>query len=665
MATDGHIYELYFDADGWHASDLYDNAHATVPALNGPSAFELAGLQQAFYRGTDEHVQELSWDIAGWHPHDLTIEAGGPLVRESPASYGFQGQSTQHVVYVASDELTGGHVHELWRDSHGGWHDGGNLTAITGAPTLADGQPSVYAFEAQFTQHVFYRGIDGNIHELRWATDTSGWHYWGNLTAQTGAPKAAGDPRGYVFVPQDTQHVVYQGVDGHIHELWWDTIWHHNDLTTRTGAPAAGSDPIGYIFGYLSDTQHVVYNSADHHIIELVWQPLATNPQFLADVSGDKLADIVAFGDEGVWVALGKGDGTFYFPQRAIPDFGFVAGSWRVDRHVRLVGDVTGDGRADVVGFGDAGVYVARAAGGGEFNPVQFPIPDLGYASGWRVDRHPRFLADLRNKGRADIVGFGDAGVYVAPSNGDGTFDFSPVPVVPDFGYVAGGWRVDRHPRFLADLRGIGIADIVGFGDAGVYVAFGNGDGTFNFSPVPVVPDFGYDQGWRVDRHPRFLADLSGKGLLDIVAFGDAGVYVARAKGGGAFYLPELVIPDFGYNAGGRRVDRHPRFVADVSGDGRADIVGFGDAGVYVARSKPDGSFDYTPVPVLAAFGYDPGGWRVGRNPRFLADLRGNGRADIVGFGNVGVRTALSNIGGTFGAVQLAAPDFGYEARTW
>jgi hypothetical protein len=221
-----------------------------------PSAFELAGLQQVFYRGIDQHVQELSWDIAGWHPRDLTIEAGRPLVRASPASYGFQGRSTQHVVYVTSDELTGGHVHELWRDSHGAWHDGGNLTAITGAPTLADGQPSVYAFEAQFTQHVFYRGIDGNIHELRWGTDTSGWHYWGNLTAQTGAPKAAGDPRGHVFVPQDTQHVVY--------------------------------------------------NSADHHIIELVWQPLATNPQFLADVSGDKLADIVAFGDEGVWVALGK-----------------------------------------------------------------------------------------------------------------------------------------------------------------------------------------------------------------------------------------------------------------------------------------------------------------------------------------------------------------------
>jgi hypothetical protein len=36
---------------------------------------------------------------------------------------------------------------------------------------------------------------------------------------------------------------------------------------------------------------------------------------------------------------------------------------------------------------------------------------------------------------------------------------------------------------------------------------------------------------------------------------------------------------------GGGRVDRHPRFLADTTGDGRADIVGFGDAGVWLFRS--------------------------------------------------------------------------------
>jgi hypothetical protein len=32
---------------------------------------------------------------------------------------------------------------------------------------------------------------------------------------------AAGDPVGYMFDAQGTQHVDCRGLDGHIHELWW------------------------------------------------------------------------------------------------------------------------------------------------------------------------------------------------------------------------------------------------------------------------------------------------------------------------------------------------------------------------------------------------------------------------------------------------------------
>jgi hypothetical protein len=73
-------------------------------------------------------------------------------------------------------------------------------------------------------------------------------------------------------------------------------------------------------------------------------------------------------------------------------------------------------------------------------------VNNYGYdAGGWRVDLHPRIMADTTGDGRADIVGFGNAGVFVSTSNGDGTFA-PPVRVVDNFGYNAGGWRVDRHP---------------------------------------------------------------------------------------------------------------------------------------------------------------------------------------------------------------------------
>jgi hypothetical protein len=100
-----------------------------------------------------------------------------------------------------------------------------------------------------------------------------------------------------------------------------------------------------------------------------------------------------------------------------------------------------------------------------------------------------------------------------------------------------------------------------------------------------VVGNFGFDAGgWRIDRHPRFLADTTGDGRLDIVGCGNAGVYVSRALADGTYEAPQLVIANFGYDAGGWRVDMHPRFLADTTGDGRADVVGFGYAGVYVSR---------------------------------------------------------------------------------
>jgi hypothetical protein len=44
----------------------------------------------------------------------------------------------------------------------------------------------------------------------------------------------------------------------------------------------------------------------------------------------------------------------------------------------------------------------------------------------------------------------------------------------------AGGWRVDRHPCLLGDVTGGGRAGIVWFSNAGVPVGANNGDGTFN-----------------------------------------------------------------------------------------------------------------------------------------------------------------------------------------
>ncbi len=360
------------------------------------------------------------------------------------------------------------------------------------------------------------------------------------------------------------------------------------------------------------------------------------HPRFLADVTGDGRADIVGFGNSGVWVARNNGSLTFLAPQLVVRDFGFNAG-WRVDRHPRFLADVTGDGRVDIVGFGSAGVWVALSRGDGTFQAPRMVVPHFR----WSSLEHPRLLADVTGDGRADIVGFGQSGVEVALSNGDGTFQ-TPQLVVPNFG-GDNGWRVDRHPRFLADLTGDGCADIVGFGSAGVWAARNNGNGTFQAAQI-VVPNFGYDAGgWRVDRHPRFLADLTGDGRADLVGFGNSGVWVARNNGDGTFQSPQLVVPDLGYN-NGWRVDQYPRLLADLTGDGCADIVGFGHRGAMVAVNNGNGTFQ-TPLKGLPNFGYELDGWRVEKHPRFLADVTGDGRAEIVGFGDAGVYVAWDLLG--------------------
>jgi hypothetical protein len=132
-----------------------------------------------------------------------------------------------------------------------------------------------------------------------------------------------------------------------------------------------------------------------------------------------------------------------------------------------MMADVDRDGKQDIVGFANAGVYVSRSTGA-SFEPPELWIQEYGYLAGWRAGEHPRMMADVNGDGKQDVVGFKDVGVYFSLSTG--TSFAPPLLWVRSFG-TADGWHIDRHPRVMADVTGDGTDDVVGFANKGVFVS--------------------------------------------------------------------------------------------------------------------------------------------------------------------------------------------------
>lgn len=326
---------------------------------------------------------------------------------------------------------------------------------------------------------------------------------------------------------------------------------------------------------------------------------------------------------------------------RAINNFGTNAGGWQVSKHPRVMADINGDGLADIIGFGTTSVFTALANSNGTFSPLKRAIDAYTVEKGgWDVARHPRTVADINGDGLADIVGFGTNSVFTSLSNGNGTFA-APKVAINSFTTGKGGWDVAQHPRKLADINGDGLADIVGFGTNSVFTALANGDGTFA-APKTALNAFTVKAGsWQVNKHPRQVADINGDGLADIVGFGNNGVFTSLAKGDGTFTSPKFVLSAYAINAGGWQVDKHPRVLADINGDGLSDIIGFGTASVFKSLSNGDGTFS-APSVIVNDFTLDDG-WKVDQHPRAVADVTGNGKADIIGFSSSGVLVKPTN----------------------
>ena len=147
------------------------------------------------------------------------------------------------------------------------------------------------------------------------------------------------------------------------------------------------------------------------------WTDNNNFPRLTGDVNGDGRADIVGFSASNVFVSFGNSNGTFGAPIASSPGFTKNVGRWTDNNNFpRLTGDVNGDGRADIVGFGASNVFVSSGNSNGTFGTPIAYSPGLTKNVGDWTDNnnYPRVAGDVNNDGKADLIGFGASDVFAS-----------------------------------------------------------------------------------------------------------------------------------------------------------------------------------------------------------------------------------------------------------
>ncbi len=395
----------------------------------------------------------------------------------------------------------------------------------------------------------------------------------------------------------------------------------------------------------------------------------------LADMDNDGDLDLVGFGESSVWVSLWDETANAFTAATAwVSNFGAGApGNFSKTRHQRNLVDWDGDGLTDIVAFGEGGVIWSKNCGD---NTLRAPAScgngggatyaditnDFGYSKGWRTETHLRTFGDVDGNGLVDIIAFGNGAVLVLRNLGlDASGNVNTELVTMDGGanraleqaygtaFTSGdaGVKNSNAFRMIADIDGDGRADIVNSSGNRMLYSLGQIDGSF--SPIGEIcrssePCFTAAQGWTPANHLIFLEDVNNDGKPDLVGFGASAVYVSLSQSSvgnvqfGAFKIWNL---DFVYNRTWR-VRAHPRYLADVNGDGYKDIIGFSSSNARAVLNQiPNGEEEFAnqPATLTTNINLNSTEWISGSqyNSRLVGDFNNDGRADVVGFGNTNV----------------------------
>jgi peptidoglycan/xylan/chitin deacetylase (PgdA/CDA1 family) len=312
----------------------------------------------------------------------------------------------------------------------------------------------------------------------------------------------------------------------------------------------------------------------------------------------------------------------------------------RWDPSTVRIGDVNGDGREDVCGKGALGITCAVSVQTTPTADDRLPRTVFravhGAAPPSPAPAGTIHLADVTGDGQADVcIAAAAGGIACAASN-----------VVGELGPFR-AWAEDDHAAApdlqFADVDGDGKADACRRTATGIACAKNLGR-RFD-AALPWLVDMTDARGWADARYASTiqLADVDGDGRADVCGRGPSGLVCAISTGKGFGKVERWsAASDFG--------DGAIRF-GDLNGDGRADVCGAGangpnangDAGALVCALSTAHGFTRATI-WLEAEALRAQGWQ---RPELaatlqLGDVNGDGRADLCGRAESGVACALA-----------------------
>ncbi len=425
----------------------------------------------------------------------------------------------------------------------------------------------------------------------------------------------------------------------------------------------------------------------------------------VVDLDGDGIPDGAGVDASGahVFIGHGTGDGRYHLTQTiSVP----------VSQTLSIAGgDFTGDGKADLVVNGDGNlVYLLAGRGDGSVrSPIGFST-GTGHltAADFGGSAARDLISETQDPGTVYGALGGQGGLAAAalvPSkvpgeialgdlNGDGRMDVATAGgVLPQAGPMESDLGIDLnrgHGRFastkvfrlreessgsgvaalrLVDVNGDGDLEAVGgfenfqFNPNNLFVALGQGNGRFS---SPLLTSTGEASADALD---VAVADVTGDGKPDIVSNTNSSLSVLPGKGNGTFRAPVL--------SGRAGPETTHILLGDVTGDGVTDAVvtivtggeDFSSSDLVLERGDQEGHF--TEVQSISVDTNILGAVLVDLNDDGRLDLAADGRGGTDG-GRGGLHVLLSTVGGSLGspvfypvgAGDLAAADLNLDGTT-